>query len=164
MKALLLSVAMIAVGATSFADTTSSAKVVDQYANVTKMTLDPHLPEPFARTTAAQVILKNTEAEATLIFIMDESEGIEVTFPITSDMTDACNVRTVIATPPSDSTPYAKDFEIKVVDYSNNTCKDKKVEAPTVATLTSYEVQYKSKTFSSFLAEKLAKYTPQQDN
>lgn len=159
MKTLLLTVLLFAVGTTSFAK--SKPQIVNQYANVTQMTLDPNLPEPFARTQEAQIVLKYTEQAATLLFAMDETEGIEVTFPITSDVTDKCQVRTVTATPPENSTPYYKDFEIKVIDYSANTCSSTKVEAPTIATLRSYEVGVNAKTLSTFKADRLTVYKEQ---
>lgn len=151
MKHVFLGLLLLGVGTQSFAGKTTGS----QYANVTKMSLDPKLPEPFARTQAAQMILNYDEQDATLIFLMDETEGIEVTFPITSDSTDNCNVRTIVATPPSNSTPYYKDFEIKIVDYSGLTCETVPVVAPTVATLKSYEVGSDSKTLSTLYGEKL---------
>lgn len=122
-----------------------------EYANFTKMELDPMLPEPFARTQAAQVIVNNKEQDVSLAFLMSESEGIEVTFPITSDVTDECHNRTVVAAPPFNSTPYYKDFEIKVIDYRKNTCATTP-EAVTVVTLKSYEVNTNSKTLSKLYA------------
>lgn len=152
MKHLLLTLAFLGIATQSLA---AETKTGTEYANATKMELDPKLPEPFARTQAAQMILNYDEQDVTLVFLMSETEGIEVTFPITSDVTDICNNRTVIATPPAESTPYYKDFEIKVVDYSKNSCDTVKVPAPTVATLKSYEVHHKSTTFSTLYAEKL---------
>lgn len=124
-------------------------------ANMTHLNLDPKLPEPFARTQAGLVSIDSTSKDATLVFIMSESEGIEVTFPIIQEMTDACNNTVTVAAPPASSTPYAKDFEIKIIDYTGNTCAEIKPEAPTVATLKSYEVSHKSTTLSTFHAEAL---------
>ncbi|MGZ3772775.1 MAG: hypothetical protein ACXVCY_07995 [Pseudobdellovibrionaceae bacterium] len=152
MKQIILAGLLLGLGAQSYAAKPTTGA---HYAVVTKMDLDAKLPEPFARTKAAQVALDFDEKDATLTFIMSEQEGVEITFPITSDSTDACNNRTVIATPPADSTPYYKDFEIKITDYSENTCDSVKAAATTVATLKSYEVGYKSTTLSTLLAGKL---------
>jgi hypothetical protein len=131
------------------------AKTGSYYANANKFELDPNLPEPFARTTAAQVIVNHDQAAVGLVFLMSETEGINVDFPIVKDTTDACNNREILAVPPSDSTPYYKDFEIKVIDYSENTCANVEVPAATFATLRSYEVKKDVKTFSKLYAEKL---------
>lgn len=152
MKQVFLALLLLGIGTQSFAAKLTTGS---QYANATKMELDSRLPEPFARTQAAQMILNYDEKDATLLFLMSEEEGIEVTFPITSDVTDTCNNRTIIATPPANSTPYYKDFEIKVIDYSENTCDSVTAAAPTVATLKSYEVGSNSKTLSTLYAGKL---------
>ncbi|MGZ3770580.1 MAG: hypothetical protein ACXVCP_13415 [Bdellovibrio sp.] len=152
MKHLFITLLVLGAGLNSFA---AKANKGTQYANATKMELDSKLPEPFARTQAAQMILDYDQHDATLVFLMSETEGIEVTFPITSDVTDNCNNRTIIATPPEGSTPYYKEFEIKVVDYSENTCGNIRPAAPTVATLKSYEVNHKSSTLSTLYADKL---------
>ncbi|MGZ3789188.1 MAG: hypothetical protein ACXVLQ_11735 [Bacteriovorax sp.] len=152
MKKLLLGLLLSTVITSAWAKNPEAEKVV-VYANATEFKLDPNLPEPFARTTAAQVSLNPTENDLTLTFIMDESEGIEVTFDITSDNTDKCNNREIVAAPPAGSTPYYKDFEIKVIDYSKNTCADLKVPAPTFASLKTYEVGHKTTTYSTIFAE-----------
>lgn len=133
------------------------------YANATQFNLDPKLPEPFARTQAAQVIVSFEHQDVSLIFIMSDSEGIDVTFPMVSDKTDRCNVREIIAAPPAGSTPYYKDFEIKVIDYSENTCDSVKAPSATVATLKSYEVRHQTTTHSTILAEGL-KPSPKDEN
>ncbi|MGZ3745241.1 MAG: hypothetical protein ACXVB1_05695 [Pseudobdellovibrionaceae bacterium] len=161
MKQVFLMLLLLGVGTQSFAEKSTRGSF---YTDVNKMELDPKLPEPFARTKTAQVILNYDEHDATLIFTMSDSEGIEVTFPITSDATDNCNNRTIIATPPSNSTPYYKDFEIKVVDSSDNTCDSVNAAAPTVATLRSYEVGSNSKTLSTLFGGKLQKFTPTTSN
>lgn len=133
------------------------------YANATDFKLDPKLPEPFARTAAVQVLVNHDLQDASLVFLMSEAEGIDVTFPIVKDTTDNCNVREITAAPPEGSTPYYKDFEIKVIDYSGNTCDSTKVPAATFATLKSYEVHHKSTTYSTILAEPL-KIVPPEHN
>lgn len=95
------------------------------------------------------------EQAITLMLIMSESEGIDITFPIVNDETDNCHNRTITAAPPAGSTPYYKDFEIKVTDYSQNQCDTVQAPAPTFATLKSYEVRKNVKTLSNFYAEKL---------
>lgn len=152
MKVFLTAALMLAFGMQTYAADSNTGL---QYADVTKMELDPNLPEPFARTQVAQVMIDNNDQAATLMFLMAEDEGIEVTFPIVSDMTDACSNRTVIGAPPAGSTPYYKDFEIKIVDYSANTCTNIQPLAQTVATLKSYEVRHKTTTLSTLLAGKL---------
>jgi hypothetical protein len=159
MKHIFLGLLFLGVGTQCFAAKSTTGS---HYTDVTKMELDPKLPEPFARTKAAQVILNFNEQDATLVFLMSDEEGIEVTFPITSDATDNCNNRTITATPPAGSTPYYKDFEIKVTDYSENTCSSLTAAAPTVATLKSYEVGSKSKTLSTLLGGKLQEYKPEK--
>jgi|GEM_PF-5760163 len=121
-------------------------------ANFTKMILDPKLPEPFSRSQGGIVMINQSQQDATLVFYMSDSEGIEITFPITSINKDTCNNTTTVATPPPGSTPYYKDFEIKVIDYSGNTCAEIKPEALTIATLKSYEVHYKTTTLSTMHA------------
>jgi hypothetical protein len=135
------------------------------YSNVTSFRLDPKLPEPFARTIAAQIMINEVEQDASLIFIMDENEteGIEVTFPTTSDSTDACNVRTIVAAPPEGTTPYYNDFEIKIIDSSNSKCPKAPNQAPVVATLRTYEVGHKSTTLSTLLADKFKKVENQNN-
>jgi hypothetical protein len=157
MKHIFLGLLLLGAGTQGFAAKSTTGS---QYTDVTKMELDPKLPEPFARTQSAQVILNYDEKDATLNFLMGETEGIEVTFPITSDSTDTCNNRTIIATPPSNSTPYYKDFEIKVIDYSENTCSSVTMTAPTVATLRSYEVGSNSKTLSTLFGGTFQEYKP----
>ncbi|MEY4617778.1 MAG: hypothetical protein RJB66_2738 [Pseudomonadota bacterium] len=126
------------------------------YADATNAQLDPKLPEPFARTKAVQVQVSFEHKDLGLVFVMvPNEEWIDVFFPLVSDKTDACNVRELIAAPPAGSTPYYKDFEIKVIDYSENICDDVKAPAPTVATLKSYEVRHKSTTHSTILADSL---------
>ncbi len=132
------------------------------YANATDFQLDPKLPEPFARTRAIQVLVNFDFQDASLVFLMSESEVIEVTFPIVKDTTDNCNIREVIAAPPEGSTPYYKDFEIKVTDYSENICENIKAPAATVASLKSYEVHHKSTTQSNILAEQLKIVPPEE--
>ena len=114
--------------------------------------LDPKLPEPFARSKTIQVYVNFDYKDVSLVFGISEKEGIEVTFPIVKDSTDTCNIREIIAAPPEGSTPYYKDFEIKVIDYSENTCNSITAPAMTVATLKSYEVHYKTTTESKILA------------
>lgn len=159
MKHVFLALLLVGFATQSFAAKTTTGS---EYANVTKMVLDPKLPEPFARTQQAQMVLNYDEQDITLIFLMSEKEGIEITFPITSDATDACNNRTIVATPPAGSTPYYKDFEIKVIDYSGNTCSSVTPAAPTLATLKSYEIHHKSTTFSTLYGEKLQVFKEEQ--
>lgn len=125
------------------------------YANISRFEMDPNLPEPFSRTKSGQIILNFEHQDITLYFLMSESEGINVTFPITSDTKDSCNNRKIIATPPPESTPYYQDFEIQVIDYSQNKCDNLKIEAPTFASLKSFEVRKNVKTLSHFYAEQL---------
>ena len=156
MKILITTLVLTLISSNSFA--ASKTKEVF-YTNATNFKLDPKLPEPFARTVAAQVMINEIEEDASLIFVMDEegSEGIEVTFPTTSDSTDKCNVRTIVATPPAGSTPYYKDFEIKIVDSSNTTCTLAPTQAPVIATLKTYEVGHKTTTLSTLQANKFNK-------
>jgi hypothetical protein len=125
------------------------------YANATNFNMDPKLPEPFSRSQAAQVIVDLDEESITLVFLMSDSEGINITFPLVSDLTDACGNRELIAAPPAGSTPYYKDFEIKVIDYTENNCASVKVPAPTFASLKSYEVRHKATTYSTLFAPAL---------
>ncbi|MDD4976185.1 MAG: hypothetical protein PHY93_17645 [Bacteriovorax sp.] len=155
MKKLLLALLLSTAITNAWAKNNEAEKKVIVYANATAFTLDANLPEPFSRTVAVQVSLNPIENDATLTFLMDESEGIEVTFDIISDTTDKCNNREIVAGPPVGSTPYYKDFEIKVIDYSKNTCKDLKVPAATFASLKTYEVGHKTTTYSTILAEAL---------
>ncbi len=138
---------------TSWAAVADSENSNTVYANATEYKLDANLPEPFARTTAAQVSMNSAENDVTLIFIMDETEGIEITFDIISDVTDKCHNREITAGPPAGSTPYYKDFEIKVIDYSKNTCSEIKVASPTFASLRTFEVGHNAKTYSTIFAE-----------
>ncbi len=156
MKILMTTLLVILISSNTFA--ASKTKNVF-YTNVTSFKLDPKLPEPFARTIAAQIMINEVEEDASLIFIMDEneSEGIEVTFPTTSDSTDACNVRTVVAAPPEGSTPHYNDFEIKIIDSSNTKCPIAPNQAAVIATLKTYEVGHKSTTLSTLLADKFKK-------
>lgn len=126
------------------------------YADATSFQLDPKLPEPFARTKAIQVQVSFEHKDLGLVFVMKPNEEwIDVYFPLVSDKTDACNVRELIAAPPAGSTPYYKDFEIKVLDYSKNICDHVNAPAATVATLKSFEVRHNSTTLSTILAETL---------
>jgi hypothetical protein len=152
MKKLLLGFFLFASVTGAMADSGHNAVV---YANATEFKLDPKLPEPFARTTFAQISLNSVEKDVTLIFIMDETEGIEITFDVISDKTDKCHNREVVAGPPAGSTPYYKDFEIKVIDYSKNTCPELKIPAPTFASLKTYEVGHKATTYTTIFAEAL---------
>jgi hypothetical protein len=117
--------------------------------------LDSKLPEPFARAKTVHVYVNHDYHDASLVFLVSEAEGIEITFPIVKDSTDECNNREIIAAPPEGSTPYYKDFEIKVIDYSENKCENLKIAAPTFASLKSYEVRHKATTHSTILAEAL---------
>lgn len=157
MKILFTALVLSLIASNSFAASKTKNVI---YTNATSFKLDPKLPEPFARTVAAQIMINEVEEDASLIFIMDEAgtEGIEVTFPTTSDSTDACNVRTVVAAPPEGSTPYYNDFEIKIIDSSKSTCSNNAVQAPVVATLKTYEVGHKSTTLSTLLADKFKKF------
>lgn len=155
MKRLNILLAILVVMGLSQSGMAEKAKTGSYYANVNKFELDANLPEPFARTTAAQVIVNYDQSELVLMFLMSESEGIEVAFPIVKDTVDACNNREIQAIPPSNSTPYYKDFEIKVVDYSENTCANVQVPSATYATLRSYEVGKNVTTFSKLYAEAL---------
>ena len=161
MKFLITALLLTLISSNSFA--ASKTKNVF-YTNVTDFKLDPNLPEPFARTMAAQIMINEVEEDASLIFIMDEqgTEGIEVTFPTTFDSTDKCNVRTVVAAPPEGSTPYYNDFEIKIIDSSNSTCPLAPNQSPVIATLKTYEVGHKTTTLSSLSAGKFQKIPPQK--
>lgn len=164
MKTLIVALTLILGTSTvSFAANSATATKGRYYANATKLDLDPKLPEPFARTQAAQVFVNHDEQDISLVFLMSESEGIDVTFPTVSDLTDTCGIRTIIAAPPAGSTPYYKDFEIKVIDYSANHCTETTPPATTVATLKSYEVHHKATTFSTILAEPLKEAPPQNN-
>lgn len=125
------------------------------YANATKFELDPKLPEPFSRTQTAQVIVNYDQQDVSLIFLMSDSEGIDVTFPMISVKKDACGVKEIVAAPPAGSTPYYKDFEIKVIDYSEKTCEQVQAPAPTFASLKSFEVRHQATTYSTIHAESL---------
>jgi hypothetical protein len=131
-------------------------------ADATTIQLDPKLPEPFARAKAVQIYTNFDYQDVTLFFYISDSEGIEITFPIVKDSVDSCSNREIIAAPPEGSTPYYKDFEIKVIDYSENSCDNIKVAAPTFASLRSYEVRHKATTQSSFLAG-FFKEAPQEE-
>ena len=133
------------------------------YANAHKFELDPKLPEPFSRTQAVQVVVSHEHQDVSLVFLMSDSEGIDVTFPMISEQVDQCRVREIIAAPPAGSTPYYKDFEIRVKDYSESTCDKTAVGAETLATLKSYEVRHQSTTFSKIYAEAL-KPVPSEKN
>ena len=120
---------------------------VNLYANSTEFNLDPKLPEPFSRTKGVQVLVNGDYQDVSLLFLISETEGIEITFPIVKDSIDQCQNREIIAAPPAGSTPYYKDFEIRVIDYSKNNCDNLKLPAMTYASLKSYEVRHQATTF-----------------
>jgi hypothetical protein len=125
------------------------------YAKSTSFQLDPKLPEPFSRAQIVYVMVNYDQQDVSLVFWMSDSEGIDVTFPMVRGQTDACGNVEIIAAPPAGSTPYYKDFEIKVIDYRGNKCEQVKVPAPTFASLKSYEVRHQATTYSTILAEQL---------